>query len=234
MKCSVCNTIIEANYCENCGQKYASKKLTIRSLITDVFSSLTDVEKNVFLNVYHIIIFPKKVIEGYWSGFRGYYYSPGKMLFYFVTIAGISSLLLGNTLFGLTLSAENVISSEVLFVILYFPILTLSSFICYRKRKRTFVEHATATIYLISSFGIIILLLENLFIFLGLSTQQDGYWSIILTTSIIVWNALLYSKIKNPLRIFLNVVLEFIILILIVSLLIGLTYLLGAASINLG
>lgn len=233
MKCSVCNTIIEANYCENCGQKYANKKLTFKSLITDVFSSLTDVEKNVFLNVYHIIVHSNKVIEGYWSGFRGYYYSPGKMLFYFVTIAGISSLLLENTLFGLTFSTENEISSEVLFVILYFPILTLSSFICYRKRKRTFVEHATATIYLISSFGIIILLLQNLFIFLGLSTQKDGYWSIILTTLIIVWNALLYSTIKRPLRLFLTIILEFFILILIIFLLIGLTYLLGAASINL-
>ena len=135
MKCSVCNTEIKANYCENCGQQYTKKKLTFKSLLTDVMSSLTDVEKNVFLNIYQIISYPNKIINGYWNGFRGYYYKPGKMLFYFVTIAGLSSLLLDSTIFGLTFSAQNTISTELLFVILFFPILTLSNYITYRKHK---------------------------------------------------------------------------------------------------
>ncbi|MDF1673261.1 MAG: hypothetical protein P1U41_07125, partial [Vicingaceae bacterium] len=146
MKCSVCNTQIEGKFCNSCGQKFDSKKLSFKTVISDIFSNLTDVEKSVFLNIYNIIRYPKKVINNYWDGFRGYYYKPGKMLFYFITIAGIGALFLKDRLFGLIFNSEG-ISEALTFAIVFFPLLNLSSFLTYRRYKRNYLEHLVSTIY---------------------------------------------------------------------------------------
>ncbi len=232
MDCSGCNTSLKGKYCENCGQKYTNKKLSFKSLISDVFSSLTDVEKNIFLNVYTVIRFPKKVIGNYFNGFRGYYYSPGKMLFYFITIAGISSLLLGNTLFGITFDSNGVLSESMAFAIIYFPILSLSSFLTYRRYKKKYLEHVASTIYLISAFGIIVLLIENVFIYFSITSQKNANWIFLLTGFVIIWNAILFTTPSSILKIILNIVLESLVLTCIVIFAILALYFSGSLVLN--
>lgn len=230
MDCSVCNTKLKGSYCENCGQKYSDKKLSIKSILSDVFSSLTDVEKSVFINIYNIVRFPKKVIENYFNGFRGYYYKPGKMLFYFITIAGISSLLLGSTLFGITFSSNGLISESIVFAIVYFPILSLSSYLTYRRYKKSFLEHIASTIYLISTFGIIVLVVENIFIYLSITSQKETNWIFLLTALILLWNAILFTSPSTLLKIILNTIFESLVLLAIVLILILL--LMGGLQLN--
>ena len=227
MNCSVCNTKLKGIYCENCGQKFDNKKLSLKTVITDIISSLTDVEKSVFLNIYYITRSPKKVITNYWDGFRGYYYKPGKMLFYFITIAGISSFLLGNTLFGLQFSTAG-ISEALTFAIVFFPILSLSSFLTYRRYKKNYLEHLVSTIYLVSTFGIIILIAENISIYFVNTLRENTIWVIVLTGFIVLWNSILFTVPSKPIKIVVNAILEMGILILILISLGFILYLFGA------
>lgn len=231
-KCSVCNNTLKGKFCENCGQKYTAKKLTFSNLFSDLISSLTDVEKSVFLNIYSIVRHPKKVIYNFWDGYRNYYYKPGKMLFYFFTIAGISSFLLGQTLFGLTFSTESFFSESLVFAIFFFPILSLSSFLAYRKYKRSFIEHIVSTIYLISTFGIIILVLENIFIYFSIVKQENLVWFIILIASTLLWNSFLFTPSKKIAKLFLNFFIELIVLAVIISVLVLIMYFTGAMTLN--
>jgi hypothetical protein len=226
-KCSVCNNKLKGKFCENCGQKYTSKKLTFKSLFTDLISSLTDIEKSVFLNIYNIVRYPKKVINNFWNGYRNYYYKPGKMLFYFITVAGISSLLLGQTLFGITFNSENYLSESLIFAIVFFPLLIFSSFLAYRKYKRSFIEHTISTIYLISTFGIVILILENIFIYFSLSKQENTIWILILIGCILLWNSILFTPSSKLIKILVNLLLELLVLAAIISFLTFILYLSG-------
>ncbi len=232
MKCSVCNTRIKVNYCEKCGQKYNHKRLSLKTLFSDVFSSLTDVEKNVFINIYNLVRFPKKVIENYFNGYRGHYYSPGRMLFYFITIAGISSLLLDNTLFGITFQSDGVLSESLAFAIVYFPVLSLSSYLTYRRYKKNYLEHIASTIYLISTFGIIILFIENIFIYFSISTTQNSNWIFVLTVFVLLWNSILFTTPSSVIKVILNFILEFLVLITIVLIAVLILYLTGNLSLN--
>lgn len=227
MKCSICNTSIELNYCEKCGQKYTHKKLSFKTVVSDIISSLTDVEKSVFLNLYNIIRYPKKVINNYWDGFRGHYYKPSKMLFYFITIAGISALFLEGSLFGLSFSTQG-ISESLTFAIVFFPIINLSSFLTYRRYKKNYLEHFVSTIYLVSTFGIIVLIIESLSVYLNFTLRENTIWVMILSGLILLWNSMLFTSPSKPLKIIVNAVLELIVLISIIFLLGVILYLFGA------
>jgi hypothetical protein len=231
-KCSVCNNTLKGKFCENCGQKYTAKKLTFSNLFSDLISSLTDVEKSVFLNIYSIVRYPKKVINNFWNGYRNYYYKPGKMLFYLITIAGISSFLLGQTLFGITINSDNLLSESLVFAIFFLPILSISSFLAYRKYKRSFIEHIASTVYLVSTFGIIILIIENILIYFYLVKQENLIWIIILIASILFWNSILFTPSKKITKLFLNFFIELIVLAVIISVLLFIMYLSGAMTLN--
>ncbi len=217
MNCSVCNTQIKGKYCNNCGQKCESKKLSFKSVLADIFSNLTDVEKSVFLNIYSIIRFPKKVITNYWEGYSGYYYRPGKMLFYFITIAGISTLILKGRLFGLAFSSHG-ISEALTFVIVFFPLHNLSSFLTYRRYKRNYIEHLVSTIYLVSTFGIIVLLIESLIAYFNFFEDYSPPWIILLSSFVLIWNSILFTSPSKPSKIIVNAILEFLVLVCIISL----------------
>jgi hypothetical protein len=229
MDCSACNTPINGNYCTNCGQKYDNKKLGFKSVLSDILSSLTDVEKSVFLNIYSIIRYPKKVINNYWEGFRGYYYKPGRMLFYFVTIAGISTYVLKGRLFGLTFSSQG-LSEGLTFCIFFFPILSLSSFLTYWRYKKNYLEHLVATIYLVSAFGIIFLIIESLATYLEFVTDIGSMWIIPLVCFILIWKAILFTTPAKPIKVLVNSILEFVVLVVVFAALGAVLYMSGALT----
>lgn len=230
MKCSVCNTQIKDKYCSSCGQKFDSKKLSFKTVLSDIFSNLTDVEKSVFLNIYYIIRYPKKVINNYWDGFRGYYYKPGKMLFYFITIAGLSALFLKGRLFGLVFSSQG-ISEALTFAIVFFPLLNLSSFLTYRRYKRNYLEHLVSTIYLVSTFGIILLIVESVIAHFNLLNDYSPPWIIFLSSFVLIWNSILFTSQSKPLKIIINAILELIVLVAIITLFGFILYLSGAMQV---
>ena len=134
------------------------------------------------------------------------------MLFYFITVAGISSLLLEQTLFGLAFQLEGQLSEAFTFTLIFFPLLSLSSFLTYRKYKRTYIEHLVSTIYIASAFGILLLIFENIFSYLSISNRQNLNWIIVLISVISIWDSILFSSPSKPLKIALNAILGMLVL----------------------
>ena len=199
MECSICNNTLKGKYCEKCGQSYSNKQLNFRTVLADLVASIANLEKNIFLNLYTIVRFPKKVINNYWEGFRGHYYKPGKVLFYFITAAGISILVLEKEMFGLifNIDSEYAVPEGLIFSLMFLPILSLSSFLCYRRYKRHYIEHLIASIYLFSTFGIIVLIVQHLATYLFNLESNDDRWFLLLIGATTLWNAMVFTAPKN-------------------------------------
>ncbi len=230
--CSICNKKLNGEYCNSCGQQFTGKKLDLKSFFGDLSSNVFDIDKSLIINLYQIIRFPKKVIENFWNGYRNYYYNPGKFLFYFITIAGLSSILLKNSLFGLNLLSEGLMSTQFIFILLYYPFHIASSYLAYWRNHKTIVEHATASIYLISALGIILLVIQNIFTVFEWSKENDPIWILILTILAVLWKSLLFSTKRNFFYILLNAFIEFIFFLLIIAISLVATYYSGTLEIN--
>lgn len=232
-QCTICNTVLDGEFCKNCGQQNTQKKLDLKSFFSDLSSNLLDLDKTVFFNIYYVLRYPKKVVENYWAGFRNYYYNPGKVLFYFVTLAGLSSFILENTLFGLAIDFSENVSTQFAFVVLIYPILILTSYITYFRRKKTIIEHATAGIYIISALGIVILIAQIIFTFFDATNNSDPIWFLLLIMSVIVWSALVFTHKQTFLTKVLNSILGLIVFLSIIGLLLVLININGGLNLKL-
>ena len=74
MKCSICSTEIIENYCPKCGQYYKNERISIKTILSDLFANIFSLEKS-FVEIIKIgLLHPKMLVTNYWNGFRNYYY----------------------------------------------------------------------------------------------------------------------------------------------------------------
>ena len=76
----MCTSEIKENYCSKCGQYYKSERISIKTILGDLFGNLFSIEKSFLKNIKMGLFQPKILITNYWNGFRGYYYTPSKFL----------------------------------------------------------------------------------------------------------------------------------------------------------
>ncbi len=160
--CSVCGFVVTANYCGHCGQRKTRKPVTIRSMLNDLAVNLFNLERSVFLVAMRLTYNPAKVVRTYWQGDKGYYPSPGKMLFFALTAAGLYLAFIDSRLLGLTLE-QNTFSIQLSFLILFFPLFFLASRLTYFREKRN-ARHLVSVIYLGSAWLLVLLPLHALFL----------------------------------------------------------------------
>lgn len=230
--CSNCNTPIKDNFCEHCGQKFTSKSVSFITICSDYVTQILSLERSGLATLVQIILHPKKVIENYWNGYRNFYQSPGKLLFYFVTVAGLHIVFVNNTLFGLIINTNTeLLSPQLLLIIITIPLLSLVSFITYRKQKHNYAEHIIAQTYLFSAFGIVFIILDDL---LSLITPELDYsMGLILIPVILFWTSLILSKKRKWYFIILNFLLEILVLITILLLLFALSEITGGKGLTI-
>lgn len=84
--CLNCGTEVTHVYCSNCGQKYETEEITIKSLLRVWFHKQRHHVEVFILTSWHLITQPRTVIESYWEGKRKTYYNPFN---YFVVIGSI-------------------------------------------------------------------------------------------------------------------------------------------------
>ncbi|MDT0293792.1 hypothetical protein ACFQ3R_10415 [Mesonia ostreae] len=80
--CSVGVIPITENYCSRCGQRFTNKPTSTLSLIVCFISNFFSLEKSGFATIFKILKNPKPIVENYYSGYRRYHASPGKVLLY--------------------------------------------------------------------------------------------------------------------------------------------------------
>ena len=227
--CTVCESSFCGNFCSQCGQKNKGSITTIGSMLKDVVSHVFTLEKSVFGALILLIRSPQQLIENYWLGYRKYYPSPGKLLFYALTTAALQITFINSNLLGLLLDVsvdDSTIAPQLLFWTLFFPIILLSSITTFIRNKIPFTKHLISLLYLCSGFFILYTILYVLTIWYN----PDPSFTIsapLFLISAFAWNAVVFTKKGKQyrLRVVLNTLMEIVMFALISSALVGLVFL---------
>lgn len=205
-------------YCNRCGQKLSESPTTVFSLINDFLSNIFSIERSAFATILKILKDPQPIVENYYSGFRNYYASPGKILFYGIAVVALHLSFVNDTVMGLSLTVEN-FNALYLFWIVLCPVLLLCSYITFIRIEKGIAKHLISLIYIASSLFIVITIVNDLIILtLG---DRLGLWAFIVFVFVVfLWNSRVFTPKKNSIFILLNTLIQIGIFMCIVGVLI--------------
>lgn len=92
MKCKNCQDPLEKNaqFCDNCGAKVITSRITFKLLLTEVFTNVFGIDSKFFLTIRKMVTHPQEVINEYINGVRKRYINP----FAFLAVgAGLSVII---------------------------------------------------------------------------------------------------------------------------------------------
>lgn len=215
--CSVCSNEIDKKYCSNCGQYFKNKRVSSLTILGDLFSSVFSLEKSFFKNMKIGLLHPSKIVINYWSGFRGFYYSPGR----FFMVAALFILLhylFSYDFFGISVTSDGDKSNQFLLLLFNIILLTLVSFISYFKYKKNFYEHLILNIYNVSFWTILFVPISILLSSFMLDNSTESFFYIPYHLLISIWNSRAFemSKLKRFGYVSLNLILFYGTIILLI------------------
>ena len=227
MDCSICKTEITGNFCSTCGQSYISdKKNTLVSVILNFFS----IDKNFLFTLFAMLKSPKTVVLNYNNGFRNYFHSPGVFVTYAILLISIHLAFVNNDILGLYIEAED-FAPFFVFVGLFYPMLSLSSYLTFRRTKRKYVHHLVSIIYIGSSFLILLSIYNTIQFFFSRLFEAELLFIFLLL--VIVYNSLVFSSKPGVLRVIGNSIIQLVIMIFIISLFLFTLFLIDPGMINI-
>jgi len=77
--CLNCGTMVQGNFCHNCGQENVVPKETFWHMVTHFFYDITHFDSNFFHTIHHLILKPGFLSKEYMAGRRARYLHPIKM-----------------------------------------------------------------------------------------------------------------------------------------------------------
>jgi len=86
MICVNCKYEHEYDYCSNCGQKAAVPKITFKSILTDAFSMITNMDRGILYNIKSLILNPGIIVNDYINGKRRPIFNPVSFLIISTTL----------------------------------------------------------------------------------------------------------------------------------------------------
>ena len=202
MKCSVCSSEINEKYCSKCGQYYKGGRINSITFLGVLFDSVFSLEKSFFRNIRIALSQPKTLVLNYWSGFRKFYYSPGK----FFTIASLFLVLhywIANDFLGLVITSN--ISSQFVFLLTNILLLTFSSFLLYIQFKKNFFEHLILNIYNVSLWLIVFFPISLILSLTVNNNRTEQYFYILYHILVIIWNSKAFELTKSKRFIFVTI-----------------------------
>ncbi len=153
MNCISCNNNHDEVFCPNCGEKGEVKRITFSSMLADVFSTVTNMDKGFLYNLKTLTLNPQKIVVEYIKGKRKGILNPISYLIYAVIIYLIIITVFAKTRELANINEENrsqlyLVSYETgIFIrlyIKYFWILSIFPLALSLKtvyKKYNFIEH---------------------------------------------------------------------------------------------
>jgi hypothetical protein len=176
------------------------------------------VEKSFYENIKIGILRPDKLVNNYWEGYRGYYFSPGK----FLTIALfflLINFLIRDTFFVIKVEKGNIAPNFLLLFLSLF-LYSLSTWIVYTLYRKNFNEHFVLNIYTLSLWTIVFVPFSLIWDFIHLE-YLDQISTLLYFFLIVVWNNPVFTMSwwKRIIYILLNIIILSLLLysLLIVS-----------------
>lgn len=236
--CTVCNKQVHTNYCGDCGQKVAIKKVTLASLVGDFFSNFFSLQNSLPATIWNIIKSPKTIINNYSHGYKNYYPSPGRMIIVAFAFAAIHLMLLSyidsgnNEVLGVTGSVQGSNDyGHVMILAVMCLLMSLSSQITFIKQKRGFTAHLISFLYLWASFFIVFIVLTDIILLITGVDLSDLFLGI-LFLSILIWNAMVFTPPSSGLKVLGNILIQTILMLIIASVLLLVLYQLDALELK--
>ncbi len=231
MNCPNCNTDFDTRFCPNCGTEHHVERLTTYSLIKDSLSTIFSVDKSFFRQMWLMLVNPGKIINDYRNGFRRYYISPLRMLFITTVFLSASFLITEGNFLGISvvLSEDTkFISQGFIFFALFLPMIIISTWLTYLWKEWNFAESTVLAIYNFSFWILIFSIITVPYYYfmeeLGIVIQP------FLILLILLWNTRAFEmKIHSKV---LMLILNYLIFIVIATIIFALIYLLGSLIIQ--
>ncbi len=158
--CRRWSAIVIEKYCGNCGEPFVVKRITIHSLIHDVFHFFTHLDKGFGFTLMQLIIAPGYMQRRYIEGDRSRYQKPFSMFFICGTIDAllrywINSILMRYYKAGSEAETHFIHQYLVLTHIVLMPVYILIAWIFFYRSKYIYAEIGILVMYNFSFFFLI-------------------------------------------------------------------------------
>lgn len=209
------------NYCQRCGQTFSGRNTSILALITDFISSFFAIEKSGFVTILKVLKDPKPIVYNYYTGFKNYYASPGKVLLYGIAVVALHIAFIDEKIMGLSINVINLKTQYYIWLQL-FPVFLFVSYLTFFRIEKGLSKHLISLIYVATSLFIACSILNDLLIIIW--GDHLGIWAFLLFVSLVFfWNSRVLTLKKKNIFIILNTLIQMAIFTAIVMVLIMIT-----------
>ena len=165
--CKSCGNEGAGRYCSNCGQSYEIKRISLKSLLHDVFHFFTHLEKGFGYTLQQLITAPGTMQREYVEGIRSRHQKPFSMFFICASVNalgryGVDELLIRYFHAGSDREAIFHHQYQLLLFIAVIPLLTLLTWPLFRKEKYNYAETGVLQLYSFSFIFLIVTLISLL------------------------------------------------------------------------
>lgn len=158
--CKNCGYTTTGNYCEQCGQKTAVSRISLHSILHEVFHYFTHLDKGFVYTLKKLVTEPGTMQRHYLEGERTRHQKPFSMFFICGTLSGLGYYLINvafANLYGFHDEASNNFFRHYFVILQAFllPLYTLFTWLFFRDEKYNYAEtlimmlYNTALVYLV-------------------------------------------------------------------------------------
>lgn len=163
--CLNCATALaaKARFCDQCGQRADTARLTFGDVLRDLMHSFVNIERSPLGFAWALLVRPGVVAREFVEGKRRRYYGPFATLAVLVGVTALAINLSGYQALahdGLTGAQADLLQRHINFVLLaQLPLLAVSSSVLFRAARLNLFEHMTLAAYALSVRAVFLALL---------------------------------------------------------------------------
>jgi len=168
-KCLNCNAKVESNYCPECGQSIKTRKVDNKTIFVDVPFSIINIDTGFGYTLMQVLKRPVQTAKDYIDGKKMNHFRPVSFLLVLTSLSYlINKLIPREEVKMVHLDSQKgekitkfLTETPQLIVLMSLPVLALSMYTAFRKRKESFAAHFYYITYM-QSFIAIITFIPNL------------------------------------------------------------------------
>jgi Protein of unknown function (DUF3667) len=182
------------DYCYNCGQSYAVKRITMSGLIHEVAHTFTHIEKGFLYTLKELAIHPGKMQRKYLAGDRVKHQKPFSMFFICATITGLAFYwIVQRSALTPVDDTENYFYKNyfVFLQVLLLPFYSFIVWLLFWNKKFYYSEILTMQVYT-TSFLLLLLVPINLINTIFSHQLPVSYMEVTVLTAYCIWTNLIF------------------------------------------
>ena len=203
-ECKNCNSIVEGNFCPQCGQASNTHRINALYFLHDIPHSILHVDKGFPYTFYQLIKRPARALDEYLSGRRVGYFRP---LSYVLIMSAICVLIVGRIRIYMqelqqhsgkvSTHASFFSHYQAVFIFLMIPFAGGITWFVFRKNKYNFWEHILINTYLAAQLNVLLVLISVFSLVKYLITGSDSYSITIFMSVFMFYYAFTFSGLMN-------------------------------------